>query len=295
MKFVSIINCLPTYTQVSVLYQILGTLNASALNMAAREVANDLHNLQAAEKQGIRSAISIDRYNELLNELRQREMDTANFVDAGTGEIATGEFTKDELDREGEPVKVNIDRLSALMTLRAPLLATFNAAQAKLPRGDNMPDFSFEESLARQLAREWSTENRAAAETDKALVETGAVTAEELEAADKKRFEDDQDFKKEFKFLMLDKLNDKEPMASDEDDGNAAFDALGWDFGSRMCKRILPKLLEAKAQQITRRSYDADAPTNIILIGLAINEFKKFVGESDAEKKLAELQAKLAA
>lgn len=312
MKLVSIIAALPIYTQISVLYPLLGSLNASAINMAGREVAQDLRDLHAAESRKMTNVISIDRYNEMLNELRERAVNIDHFVEIGTADVTMDGATKDVFDGEEQVEHVDedgnrttipsaithkekVDRLSSLLTMRAPLLAFFNAAQASLPRGDTMPDFSFEESLARQLAREWTTEQRAADETDKAMIESGAVTAEELEAADKKRFDDDQAFKKEFKFLLLDKLNDKEPSTADEEAGNTAFTDLGWDFGSRLVKRILPKLEEAKRNQITRRTYDADAPTNIILIGLAINEMKKYVGESDAEKKLKALQQALTA
>lgn len=296
MKLISIVAALPTYTQISVLYPMLGSLNASAINLAGREVAQDLRALSAAEQtKRMTNVISIDRYNEMLNELRERTVSHDNFVEAGTADVELGEATKDEMDEHGQYVKAKIDRLSLLLQMRAPLLAMFNAAQATLPKGDTMPDFSFAESLARQLAREYSVEERAADETDKALIESGVVTPEEIAAADKLRFDKDQDFKKEFKFLLLDKIDEKEPLQADEEDGNVAFNALGWEFGSRLCKRILPKLQEAKAQQITRRSYDPDAPTNIMLIGLAINEIKKFVGESDADKKLKALQEALAA
>lgn len=312
MKLVSIVAALPAYTQMSVLYPLLGSLNASAINMAGREVAQDLKDLHAAESRKMQNVISIDRYNEMLNELRERAINIDHFVEVGTASVTLDGATKDvfdgeehieHVDEDGNRTtipsalthKEKIDRLSAILTFRAPLLAIFNAAQATLPRGDSMPDFSFEESLARQLAREWSAEQRTADETDKAMIESGAVTAEELEAVDKKRFDDDQAFKKEFKFLLLDKLNDKEPTTSDEEEGNTAFNDLGWDFGSRLCKRILPKLMDAKTQQIGRRTYDADAPTNIMLIGLAINEIKKYVGESEADKKLKALQAALAA
>lgn len=316
MKLNAIISSLPLYTQVSVLYPMLGSLNASAINAASREVATDLRNLAEADREAVGKsnkvdAISIDRYNELLNELRQKSLNDEHFIEVGLADTTVGEHTKDVTDgfeqvdhinEDGAHVglesaithKEKIDRLSTLLEMRAPLLSMFNAAQAKLPQSDNAPDFSFEETLARQLARVWENETRTAQAVDDELVKSGAVTPEELEAVDKKRFEEDQKFKAEFKFLVLDKLRDKEVTYADDTAADKAFAALGWDFGSRMLKRVLPKLLQAKTAQIGRRSFDPDAPTNILIIGLAINEIKKYLGESEAESKLAQLQAALA-
>lgn len=283
MKFATIIDSLPLYTQVSTLYTVLGALNASAINSASREVAADLKQLEAANraagKDSKTNVISIDKYNELMNEMRQHSVNEAMSVEQGFE------------DKADQPRFLDI-----ILTLRSPLLAMFNAAQAKLPnRGGEPASFTFEESLARQLAREYSVEQRAQESIDEELVKSGVVTAEELAEADKKRFDDDQAFKQEFKFLILDKLNDNEPLHVDLEDADAAFDALGEDYQHRLLHRVLPKLLEAKTQQIGRRSFDPDAPTNILLLGLAINEIKKFLGESDAEAKLAKLQAALAA
>lgn len=316
VAIVNIIAALPVYTQMSVLYQVLGSLNSSALNTAAREVAADIRNLNAAErnKELARrgNIISIDKYNEMLNELREHELNGEHFVDTGTGEITLEGPTKDVFDEEKGVDHINeegqheqvlsvtshkekVDRLSLLLDLRAPLLAIFNTAQATLPKGDVMPDFSFQESLARQLAREWSAEQAANAEIDKGLVESGAVTLDELLASDKEAFETDQAFKKETRFLILDKLNDKEPLQADDDAGNAAFEALGWEFGARMLNRMLPKLMDAKRQQLQRRAFDPDAPSNILIIGLAIAEFKRYIGDSQADKKLKAMQEALAA
>lgn len=309
-KIATIIESLPTFTQISLLYPVLGSLNSSAINSASREVARELKNMESAARAAGANVIAIDKYNELLNELRQNELDAEHAVNVGLSEVNLGEHTKDVTDGfesvehigdEGPTTiksaithKEKIDRISTLLELRAPLLAIFNTAIAKLPNSESGADFSFEESLARQLAREFSLEQRAADETDKALISTGAVTAEELAATDKAAFDADQNFKKEFKFLILDKLRDKEPFDATIDDADAAFEKLGFEFQERLLRRILPKLEEAKRQQIGRRGFDPDASTNIILIGLAINEFKKVVGPSEADEKLAKLQAALA-
>jgi hypothetical protein len=58
-------------------------------------------------------------------------------------------------------------------------------------------------------------------------------------------------------------------------------------------KRLIPKLEEAKRNQLSRRTYDPDAPTNITLIGLALNEMRKYVGPSAADENLKKLQALL--
>lgn len=307
-KFVSNIAALPTYTQLSVLYPILGSLNSSAINIAAREVQKDLATMAAADKQlGSGPTISIDKYNELINELRQHQLDAEWSVDNGIREVAmTGplkdEFVETELiEHQGEDgteqlesaitKKVEVDRLSLVLQVRSPLVAMFNAAQANLPQGDTMPDFSIEETFARQLAREYAATQATATEIDNELVKGGYVTIEELAAEDKKRFEEDQNFKKEFKFLLIDKVKEKEPLHVEEREGDEAFLGLGHEYGERMCKRILPKLEEAKRQQIMRRTYDSDASSNIILISTVIKNIKSYVGESEAEAKLRKLQA----
>ena len=313
MNIIAIIDSLPLYTQVSVLYTILGSLNTSAINAASRAVLQELRVLQQSNRASI---ISIDKYNELKNELRQKELDQEWAYSNGADnpesrgidktEIADETSTIESIHRHADGtveretiesymrIPTKGDLLDSLLALRAPLLTMFNAAQAKLPNRQGEPaDFSLEESLARQLAMEYTTQQRTEDEIDRALIASGAVTAEELEAADKKRFEDDQHFKNEFKFLILDKLRDKEPLYADPDTANAAFEALGWEYTARLIKRILPKLIEAKQQQIGRRSFDPDASTNVLILGLAINEFKKFVGDSEADNKLAKLKASL--
>lgn len=310
LNLVSILSVLPTYTKLSVLYPVLGSLNAAAINTAGRTIADNLDTMRRIERT---SPFSIDKYNEYLNELRSRDMEAEARHEQGfdreesPNDLSKSEYVGEhDIEHDGEDGKESIrvidskkarlDRLDQLLILRAPLIAMFQEAVDELPQRDGeSPDFSFEESLARQLAREFSLEQRAQDETDKALIESGAVTAEELAANDKQQFQADQDFKNEFKHLIIDELNSKAPLHASVEDADAAFNDLGYEFGERMVKRILPKLEEAKRNQLTRRQYDPDATVNITLIGLSINEMKKFAGPSDAEERLKKLQQVLAA
>lgn len=276
MKFTSIIDSLPTFTQVSVLYTVLGSLNTSAINSAQRKVAKEIRDLERAGH--TRNVISIDKYNELMNDFKAKEQATAHVEEVGFETPAEKDY------------------LGLTLTLRAPLLAMFNAAQAKLPNREGAPaDFSFEESLARSIAREFSVQEAADKQLEEELIASGAITREELELADKTKFENDKAFKQEFKFLILDKLHEAEPFEASIEDGDEAFMELGEEYQRRLILRILPKLHEAKMQNLSRRSYDPDASTNVLLIGLAQNEMKKFIGDSESDAKLKKMQALMAA
>lgn len=293
MKLISIIDSMPTFTQVSILYTLLGSLNSSAINSAARQVTNDLNTLDNATTAS-RNGFSIDKYNELLNELRSKQLSDQSRHDQGY-DTFEGEELESSNDRDDDDEKVKLNYLQLVLTMRAPLMAMFHAAQAKLPNRDGTPpDFSFEESLARQLAREYSVQAAADEATDQALIDSGACTVEELEEADRARFDKDQDFKDEFKHLILDKLRDAEPYTVSLEQADEAFSKMGEETQHRMVRRLLPKLMEGKRNNITRRSFDPDASTNILLLGYAITEFKNFLGDSEADaklKKLMELQA----
>jgi hypothetical protein len=325
MKLVSIVRSLPDFTQNSVLWTLLGSLNASAINAAAREVATDIKTVLQA-KDSTATSISIDVYNEMLNELRQGQLNEDN-------RDANGFDTVDEEDAKKH------DFLDLVLTIRSPLLAMFHEVNANLPaRKDKdtgkyvaAPDFSFEESLARQLAMEYSAQAAVDEAEEKALIDSGAVTAEELKAVDKEQWEADRNFRKEFKFLIIDKCNSRVPefttvgdigsvvssVEQDEDGkfhavrdevfqaggetiivddalGDVAFSLLPEAYQHRLIGKLIPKLESAKRQQILRRSYDKDATTNIMIVGLALNEMRKFIGPSSSDKKLAAMQAVLA-
>lgn len=327
MKLITMIRNLPDFTKNSVLWTLLGSLNASALNAAARETKAQLALMTAAQaKAGKVAPISIDVYNEMVNELRQHQMSSQAMHEHG-------------FETPDEEVEKKINFLDCVLAFRAPLLAMFHEVNSALPTrrdpitGKEMPapDFSFEESLARQLAMEFTTNAAIDAAEEKALLDAGVVTEAELAEADKEAFEADQNFRREFKFLILDMCNSRQPefttvgstfvtkhaverpdggfdvvedegfqdggelVLSDDDMADAAFNALPEAYQHRLANKIIPKLESAKKQQIGRRSYDPDATSNIMLIGLALNELRKFVGPSDADKRLAAMKQALAA
>lgn len=276
MKLATIISNLPLFTQVSVLYPVLGSLNASAINGATRLVADDLRNLETATRT---TDTSIDKYNELIAELRGQELSNEHAEANGF-----------------EPTSRKPKQIDAVLTFRAPLLALFNTAQSRMPNRDGEPaDFSFAESLARQLAREYNVRELAMESTIQSGIDAGAFTAEQVQASDLARFVKEQDFKKEFKHLILDKLYEREDFEASIDDADDAFNELGEEYQHRMLKRILPKLNDALMSNLGRRSFDEDAGTNALIIGLAIKELKAVLGDSEADSKLAAMQAAIAA
>lgn len=276
MKLATIISNLPLFTQVSVLYPVLGSLNASAINGATRLVADDLRNLETATRT---TKTSIDKYNELIAELRGQELSDEHAEANGF-----------------EPSSKKPKQIDAILTLRTPLLAMFNTAQSRMPNRDGEPaDFSFTESLARQLAREYNVRELAMESTIQSGIDAGVFTAEQVQASDLARFVKEQDFKKEFKHLILDKLYERESFEASIDDADAAFNELGEEYQHRMLKRILPKLNDALMSNLGRRSFDEDASTNALIIGLAIKELKTVLGDSEADTKLAAMQSTVAA
>jgi hypothetical protein len=281
LKLVHIIGSLPPYTQVAVMYPLLGSLNASIINAATRIVAENVRVLDAAEHAATLTngapPISIDKYNEFKNELRSGQLDEdwqkENSPDADTPRIDNG---------------LLIERM---LTIRKPLLAMFNATQAKLPNPNGEPaDFSIEESLARQMAREFDTERALRAEMDAELIKAGVTSAEEIAEVERERFEKQQDFTKEFRFLIRDEINNREPVHVDDDEANDAFNELDEEMQRRLLARIIPKLLQSKRQNLGRRTYDPDASTNVLIIGMAIDACKEVIGETDADDRLAKMR-----
>lgn len=276
MKLATIINNLPLFTQVSVLYPVLGSLNASAINGATRLVAEDVRHMENATRA---TKNSIDRYNELIAELRGQELSDEHAEANGF-----------------EAMSKKPKQLDAILTLRAPLLTMFNTAQSRMPNHNGEPaDFSFAESLARQLAREYDVKELALQATIQGGLDVGAFTEVQVRISDLARFTKEQDFKKEFKHLILDKLHERETFEASIDEADEAFNALGEEYQHRMLKRILPKLNDALMSNLGRRSFDEDAGTNAMIIGLAIKEIKTMLGDSEADNKLAAMQEALAA
>lgn len=276
MKFATIVSNLPLFTQVSVLYPVLGSLNASAINGATRLVADDVRHLENASRA---TKNSIDKYNELVAELRGEELSDEHARANG--------FT---------PSSEKPKQLDTILKVRTPLLSIFNTAQSKMPNRDGDPaDFSFTETLARQLAREYNVQDLALTAQMQACIDAGAVTAEEIKTSDLARFAKEQDFKKEFKHLILDKLHEREDFEASIEEADIAFNELGEEYQHRMLKRMLPKLNDALMQNLGRRSFDEDSGTNVMIIGLAIKEIKGILGDSEADVKLKAMQEALAA
>lgn len=283
MKIVSLINCLPRYSQMAVLYPLLGSLNSSLINAATRIVAQDANNLDKAAAAATSGAtavpISIDKYNEYLNEL------------------AVQKFDKDWADQNAPEPPVQVDQLALIEqihTVRKPLLAMFNAAQASLPNRNGEPaDFSIEESLARQLARDYDSQARALEAEEEALIASGVTTREEMNEVDKERFETQQNFISEFKFMIRDIINDAEPASVDDNEADEAFVEMNEEMQHRLIRRILPKLQQSKRQNLGRRTFDEEATNNVYIIGKVIEEFKAYVGESESDTKVKAIDALL--
>lgn len=292
-NIIQAIDVLPTFAQISVLYTVLGSLNSSAIGTAMQQVKQDWDRYERAKATpGVNS--TIDVYSEVENQRREDE--------AGA----------DHMESQGmEAQKRN--RLSLIATVRAPLLAMFNAAQSKVPNKNGDPaDFSYEESLKRQSERTFDpTQSVTGLDADYLeLMRLGVVKATEIERADKIKFQDRQyEFREEMHNLILDKLNEAEPYELDatswkdgenaddsnySDFANDAFNELDEKFKHRLVDRMIPKLLDAKINNISRRNFDRDSAINVQLIAFSLKDCEDYVGVSEAEAKLAAVLAKRA-